>query len=215
MFNYLDYDYYSYGFMPHIPNDKYLRPPLLVDLMRAITNNDNTIKMKDLAFYTHGFIFDFDYPLASVLNKDNFEMLILNKFILRRISYETFTPWQIALNVKLNEIMPYYNKLLESYSDWNLFKDGETFEREKEIENNSRVDSRYSKLPQNEIQDVENGTYMTDYTLGQNSAGGNEKENYKRSNNNKIDSYIKFLENKNKIMDLIFNDLESLFYGLE
>ena len=52
---------------------------------------------------------------------------------------------------------------------------------------------------------------MTDYTLGQNSAGGNEKENYKRSNNNKIDSYIKFLENKNKIMDLIFNDLESLF----
>ena len=101
--------------MPHIPNDKYLRPPLLVDLMRAITNNDNTIKMKDLAFYTHGFIFDFDYPLASVLNKDNFEMLILNKFILRRISYETFTPWQIALNVKLNEIMPYYNKLLESY----------------------------------------------------------------------------------------------------
>ena len=55
---------------------------------------------------------------------------------------------------------------------------------------------------------------MTDYTLGQNESENNENETYTKDNSNKIDTYLKFIENKNKTMTLIFNDLEPLFYGL-
>ena len=78
----------------------------------------------------------------------------------------------------------------------------------------SEIDSRYSKLPQNEISDVKNGTYMTDYTLGQNESSGTESESYTKDNSNKIDTYLKFIENRNKIMSSLYEDLEVLFYGL-
>ena len=114
----------------------------------------------------------------------------------------------------MNEIMPYYNKLFDAMSEWNLFKDGESGTREKEIGANSETDSRYSKLPQNEINDVKNGTYMTDYTLGQNESSGTESETYSKDNSNKIDTYTRYLQENTKIMNLIYKDLDSLFYGL-
>ena len=140
--------------------------------------------------------------------------MILDKFIMRRIGYETYTAWHIALKIKMNEIMPYYNKLFDAIGNWNIFKDGESGTREKENTGKAEIDSRYSKLPQNEIEDVKSGTYMTDYTLGQNESENNENETYSKDNSNKIDTYLKFIENKNKTMTLIFNDLEPLFYGL-
>ena len=210
MFNYL------YGIMPFIPNEQYLRPPLLFDLMNSIVNFNNPVpeKISNLSSVARETIFNFDYPLSSKVNKEDFETLILERFIMRRIGYETYTAWHIALKVKLNEIMPYYNKIFDAMSSWDLFKDGESGSRTKEIEGNAETDSRYSKLPQNEIQDVKNGSYMTDYTLGQNTSSGNETENYTKDNSNKIDTYIQFIENKNKTMSLIFEDLDSLFYGL-
>ena len=215
-----------------IPNDKFFRPPLIYDLMQSIVNfgAQEETKISNLASKARVRIFNFDYPLSNKVDKAEFETMILNKFLMRRIAYETFTPWQIALNVKMNEIMPYYNKLFDSFEDWNLFKDGESYikniiserENNRDIENSAEIDSRYSKLPQNEINNVKDGTYMTDYTLGQNKSNGkdnltengNVSEEFSKDVNNRIEIYNKFLENRNKIMSNIFDDLEPLFYWL-
>ena len=246
------FSYYPFYIMPIVPNDKFFRPPLLYDLMNSIVNFDKEDKTKiiNLSSEARTRIFNFNYPLSTNVSRETFETMILDKFINRRIGYETFTLWQIKLKVKLNEIMPYYNKLFDSFENWNLFNDGEsiikdsTDEREtsntSESSNNtsgnngttSEVDKRNSKLPQNEINDVKNGTYLTDYTLDT----GNTTDSYTsqgtstsegtgtdsnvyheettRNVNNKIEVYNKFLENRNKIMSMIFNELDSLFYGI-
>lgn len=205
-----------YYFTPFVPDEKYQRPPLLYDIMNAIVNfeAETPTKISEISNVARETIFDFDYPLSNKVDKEDFETLILDRFIMRRLGYQTYTAWKIALKVKLNEIMPYYNKLFDSFDEWNIFKDGEKGTRDKEITGNSELDSRYSKLPQNEITNVKDGTYMTDYTLGQNESSGTESESYTKDNSNKIDTYLKFIENKNKIMSLIFEDLDSLFYGL-
>lgn len=210
------YNYFMYGMFPYIPDEKYLRPPLLYDIMNSIVNfnNDNPVKISELSQAARTTIFDFDYVLSENITKADFETLILDKFTMRRLGYETYTAWKIALKVKLREILPYYNKLFDALGNWNIFTSGESGTRSKAISGNTELDNRYSKLPQNEINNVKNGTYMTDYTLGQNTSSGTEYETYARDNNNKIDAYIKYVENKNKIMSLIFEDLDSLFYGL-
>lgn len=205
-----------YYFTPFVPDEKYQRPPLLYDIMNSIVNfeAETPTKITDLSSIARETIFDFDYPLSNKVDKEDFETLILDKFIMRRLGYQTYTSWKIALRTKLREIMPYYNKLFDALDGWNIFTDGESGTREKEISGSSELDSRYSKLPQNEISNVKDGTYMTDYTLGQNESSGTESESYSKDNANKIDTYLKFIENKNRIMSLIFNDLDSLFYGL-
>ena len=205
-----------YYFTPFVPDEKYQRPPLLYDLMNSIVNfgAETPTKISGLSNVARETIFDFEYPLSTNVDKEDFETLILDRFIMRRLGYQTYTAWKIALKVKLNEIMPYYNKLFDALGSWNIFTDGEHGTRGKEISGSSELDSRYSKLPQNEITNVKNGTYMTDYTLGQNESSGSETEEYTKDNANKIDTYTKYLENKNKIMSLIFEDLDSLFYGL-
>jgi len=201
---------------PCIPNDKFFQPPFLKDLMDSIVNFDREqkIPVTQISSYARERIFNFSYPLSNKVIKADFETMILDKFIMRRIGQETFTAWQIALKVKLNEIMPYYNKLFDSFEDWNLFNDGESYERTRDISNESKVDSRYSKLPQNEIIDVQNGSYMTDYTLGQNESTGGEIESYSKDNSDKISTYDRYIQNKSKIMTLIYNDLDELFYGI-
>ena len=201
-----------YCFVPFVPDEKFQRPPLLYDLMNSIVNFDSEThtRISDLSSVARETIFDFEYPLSENVDKEKFETLILDRFLMRRLAYETYTAWHIALRVKINEIMPYYNKLFDAMSEWNLFKDGESYE--KTINNGARIDSRYSKLPQNEIQDVQNGSYMTDYTLGQNTSNGKEK--FEKDNSDKINTYARYLQENTKIMNLIYKDLDSLFYGL-
>ena len=112
------------------------KPITIYALLQSICNfeNDIEIKSKDLAKIGRSKIFDFDYPLSNKVSKEDFECMILNHFMMRRIGYDTVTPFKIALNVKINEIMPVYNKMFDMLEDWNIFDDGgtirETFEKE-------------------------------------------------------------------------------------
>lgn len=245
--------------MPCIPdiNDK---PPTLYSLLESIVNygTDDKTKIKDLAKVGRTQIFDFDYPLYGGITKEEFECMILNKFLMRRIGYETLTAFKIALNVKLNEIMPTYNKLFESFQYWNIFNDGELETRSQEdtrladtintnettntLKNNSTTgettisDRRNSELPQSEIQNVKDASYLTDYNYDTNTSNGTDestsngtsnmngttnvnekgtlKEEIKRSPSDKIRIYTEFIEKKNNIYTMIFKDLDSLFYQL-
>ena len=232
---------FPYLITPFIPTNCDL-PQTLYSIMNSICNfeveAEERTNIYDLASGSRSTIFDFNYPLSTHVSKEEFEILILKHFIMRRIGFDTPTAFKIALEVKLNEIMPRYNKLFDLLDGWNLFNDGETITRVTSdsgsnslnnivnANNSSTSDRRNSNVPQNEIQDVRNGNYMTDYnydtdisagstsssTSGTNTNTTNETIN--RSPADKIKIYNEFIENRNNIYTMIFKDLDSLFYGL-
>lgn len=59
-------------------------------------------------------VFDFEFPIFDEEYKSVLERKILKHYYTREISEETVGLWKLRLNTKMNEIMPYYNKLYES-----------------------------------------------------------------------------------------------------
>lgn len=219
-------------------------PPTLYAIMNSMVNynSEEKTKIKDLASECHERIFNFNYPLTTNVNKTDFECMILNHFLMRRISYESMTAFQISLNVKLNEIMPMYNKMFDMLDGWDLFNDGEIYTRNvsdtrstnqtgsiyQTGASNSTSDRRFSELPQNQLSDLRNGNYVTDYNYDTINASdtnstantsnisdaGTLNERIARSPADKIKIYKEFMENRQSIMTMIFKDLDCLFYGL-
>lgn len=259
--------YNFYGFMPFIPimNEK---PPTLYSLLESIVNygKEDKQKIKDLAKYGRSTIFDFDYPLSEKITKEQFECMILNHFLMRRIGFETLTAFKIQLNVKLNEIMPMYNKLIDLLYSENAFGEittrkgfdnRETNTKNKDVsnttnsmtnnahtehtENNEEIsDRRQSDTPQDELENVRDGSYVTNYnydtknneshsenndnseTRGFSNNEINGETNTKDNNNyeeniskiNMFEIYSKLNEEIKNIYTMIFKDLECLFYQL-
>ena len=71
-------------------------------------------KVDEIVSEARELIFDFDYPIFDNTYKPVLETKILKHFYTREIGEETFALWQLRLDTRLNEIMPYYNKLYES-----------------------------------------------------------------------------------------------------
>lgn len=60
------------------------------------------------------FVFDFSYPIFDPAYKSVLETKILKHFYTREIGEETVGLWKLRLNTRMNEIMPFYNKMYES-----------------------------------------------------------------------------------------------------
>lgn len=59
-------------------------------------------------------IFNFDYPIFDENYRPLLEVKILKHYYTREIGEESYGLWQLRLDTKMNEIMPYYNQLYES-----------------------------------------------------------------------------------------------------
>ena len=59
-------------------------------------------------------VFDFDFPIFDENYRTVLETKILRHYYTREIGLETVGLWKLKLSTKLNEIMPYYNKLYKS-----------------------------------------------------------------------------------------------------
>ena len=246
-----------YPFLP--PNCN--KPPTIYSILESIVNpnvdlNDPApeVKIKDLAKAGRQTIFNFDYPLTSNITKEKFETMILNHFLQRRIGFETVTAFRIQLDVKLNEIMPLYNKMFDALENWEIFNDGETTTRtgtdnrttqntnktSNSLSNESTTnttdisDRRNSELPQNQLEDLRNGSYVTNYNYDTNTNSGSDSstsqgtseatnngtdnnvynETIKRTPADKITILKEMQENIKSIYTMIFKDLECLFYQL-
>ena len=243
--------YPPFGMM--LPNLYKLRndrpePPTVYSILNSYVNfaNDNPAKIKDLAKTGRAVFFDFDYPLTENISKEDFEGTILNKFMMRRIGYETVTAFKLQLNVKLNSIMPIYNKLFDALDGWEIFNDGENITRTSsssrsgtDVNNstgsNSTTDSttsdlRSSDTPQNALADVRDGNYVSEYNYNQNSGSSSSQSSSSSTTNSngsesgtesivrtpadKMRIYREFIESRKSIYDMIFNDLEDLFYKI-
>ena len=203
-------------------------PPTLYSILNSIANYDavEKTKIRDLARVTHDKVFDFDYDLSSAINKDEFEIEILNHYMMRRIGFETFTAFQLYLENKLKEILPYYNLMLDAFKDFNLFNNGEVITRSKTDRRNttgtsdSNGENRLSEYPLNELDDLTDGKYVsTQNTTSVNANNttndvGQENERIERSPVDKMSIYKSYLETRRSVMSMIYKDLDILFYGL-
>ena len=69
-------------------------------------------------------IFSFDYPIFDDDYKADLEKKILKHYYTREICAETFGRWQLFLESRLIEIMPYYNQLYDScLIEFDVFED--------------------------------------------------------------------------------------------
>lgn len=220
---------------PPLPPD-YDIPPTIYSLLNSYVNydNPNPVKISNLASAGRNMFFDFNYTLTDKITKEDFEVMILNHFLMRRIGYDTVTAFKIALCNKLNEILPRYNMLFNSMDGWDLFNDGETLTRVEDtnMATSSRTsgrgdnisDRRFSNTPQNELSNVRDGRYVTEYnydtdnssttTDANNSSSGRSVFTEHRNRDNHVEEYVKFSNEVNNVYTLIFKDLEPLFYGL-
>lgn len=245
-------------FIPYIDNNYFMpypfipancdKPPTIYSILESIVNygKDDKTKIKDLAKEGRYKIFDFDYPLSDKVSKEKFETMILNHYMQRRIGFDTMTAFKIQLNVKLNDIMPIYNKMFDALDGWNIFNDGEKTNRygtdnreilsssESELANQSTSettsDRRMSDTPQNELSNVRDGKYITEYNYdtnngtdsstsnGTNTSDTNDDRTYneivEKSAPNKIEILKQMQSDIKSIYSLIFDDLDDLFYSI-
>ena len=252
---------------PFLPPDN-TEPPTVYSLLESIVNygKQDKTKIVDLAKEGRSSIFDFYYPLTDKISKEQFETMILNYYMMRRIGYETLTAFKIQLNVKLNMIMPKYNMLFDSVANWDLFKDGKTITRNieksesgtnenkntlgtesvssssasNETSGSSQDSRKRSDLPQSDLTNLDDNKYISEYERnnGSTSNTGSSSESAtnttdtegtsngkyntdsdinevtKYTQNDLVKLYEEFQNNINHIYQLIFKDLDSLFYSL-
>lgn len=71
-------------------------------------------------------VFNFDFPIFDENYRQVLCRKILKHYYTREIAHETVGRWKLAMNTKLNEIMPYYNQLYKSeLLEFNPFYDAE------------------------------------------------------------------------------------------
>lgn len=122
-------------------------------------------------------IFTFTFPIFDENYRTVLEKKILKHFYTREICEETVGLWKLRLDAKLNEIMPYYNKLYESeLLEFNpLYTANMTRTKKTDYDSNRNTSNNgsgtgtnsnvsidlYSDTPQGSLTGVENETYLT------------------------------------------------------
>lgn len=215
-------------------------PNTLYAFMQSIVNfgKDEQVKIKDLPKYAKSTIFNFDYPISPLFGKEQFEELFLTHYMFRRINYDTLLAFQLHLQVKLNEIMPKYNKMIEGFNKLEFDGTVETHTRTQSDSNESASnvnstssdssvsDTKYSDTPQGMLEEVQSGEYMSEYTYNTGNTSGSTESNTSSNSSgsleenitikraDSIEEYTKFMEIANNIYSSIFKECDDLFYGI-
>ena len=208
-------------------------PPTLYSLMNSYVNfnktEDEKVSIINLPNAFKDYLFDFEYPLDDELKAD-FEENFLTHYMFRRIGYETYMSFKIHLKSKLNEIMGKYNAMLDEFTNLDFLGVNETHTRTLSGSSSSQSsgtsgttsDNRYSDTPENQLTDVQNGTYLTDYTYNQQTGSSSASASGTSSSTETInihrgdstDEYLKFQNKVNNIYTMMYKELDSLFYGI-
>lgn len=181
-------------------------------------------------------IFNFDFPIFDKNYRNVLCHKILKHYYTREISEETVGLWKLRLNTKMNEIMPYYNKLYSAWAvpfnplhDTDFTKTTENTQSQNEnteSTTNGTGWNMYSDTPQGSLRNIENETYLTNATKNTETATGNTDrtatttdkyiENLVGKSSGKSFSVMlgEYKENLINIDMLVIADLSPLFFGL-
>lgn len=157
-----------------------------------------------------GYLFDFVYPIFDENYRAILERKIVSHFYMREIGFESVGLWKLHLRNKLNEIMPYYNKLYTSeglivdpmsmtdyirdsktdYRDNGKTTANENSNRSSQNTNTENTNSNsisydlYSDTPQGALNGVDNEEYLTDARKITNNDSSNANSNSTGSERN-------------------------------
>lgn len=166
-------------------------------------------------------IFNFDFPIFDEAYRSVLETKILKHYYTREIAFESVGLWQLKLDTRLNEIMPYYNQLYNSeLLEFNPFHDVDyTFTHEGERNDtghstddyDSSVSStgtgssnawdKFSDTPQGAVSGIQNDTYLTNArnATNSNSYSDSKTQSDDRINDtrfNSLDEYVNTMVGK-------------------
>ena len=178
-------------------------------------------------------IFDFSFPIFDENYRKPLCIKILKHYYTREIGEETVGLWKLRLNSRMNEIMPYYNKLYEAWAkEFNPLFDTELTRKHKldrtgnqtgETETNTTNRNLYSDTPQGSLQNVDSETYLTNATKDIAEGASNYSQDIKST-----DKYLETVKGKtsgitySKMLDeykealinidlMVINELNNLF----
>lgn len=173
-----------------------------------------------------------DYPIFEESYRSKLNEKILNHYYMREIGFETAGLFKIYLNVKMNEIMPYYNQLYLSaqieFDPLETYSTNEQYERETTGDNTSQDEGENKSLqndtPMGSLQDPFSENYATtsQKTNATNTTKLNSSENEKYSrklsgkNDSKSNSQL-LMEYRQSFLNidmLIIEELDVLFMQL-
>ena len=174
-------------------------------------------------------IFDFDYPFYNEERRNQFEQHFIEHFYFDEIGQETVARFKQRLKIKLNLIMPYWNKIFLADDLEQRILDNydvtETYSRS--VENNTSVNSNStnknlaSDTPVTRTDLNSNNDYYSsiikDIGEGSSQAEGESTENWTRRMTGNIgvqtdaDAIVKYWRSLRQIEIEIFNQCSDLF----
>lgn len=152
----------------------------------------------DIVDNTWQTIFNPPYPIFDEAYREILSKKILMHYYMQEIGLETPAYWMLRLNIKMNEIMPYYNKLYKAYTlDFNPLYDidyyttrdghkndnktetGKTTRDEKSTHNNNGTNtSNVSNTSSQENENTDRTTNATSNKTTSNSDNSSESWQY-------------------------------------
>ena len=173
-------------------------------------------------------LFDFDFPIFDEDYRTVLETKIVKHYYTREISEETVGLWKLRLNSKMNEIMPYYNKLYTAWAgEFNPLYDTDittqhTLDNESSQTTTGKSTDRFSDTPQGSLQNIEDNTYLSSANINDTNATGTststdeylEKITGKRGGASYSEMLDKYRDALINIDMMIIDDLQNLFFKL-
>ena len=177
-------------------------------------------------------VFNFDFPIFDENYRQVLCRKILKHYYTREIAHETVGRWKLALNAKLNEIMPYYNQLYKSellefnpFYDVDLTRSREGSGTSNRTSNNTETNSgtsknvssgsgtsntdtlnRFSDTPQNSMdtQGIADSVPLTTVTkVNEDNMTTNESTDTLTRNDNKTGSGTENINNTDKYIETV------------
>lgn len=106
------------------------------------------ITLQEIIHQAAPLVFDFTFPIQNEQHREFLEALIIKKYFFREICCEDVMEWQLRLDQRMNEIMPYYNKMYASFDYLTDILDDVDYTRTFN-ENNSRTGVESTASTQN------------------------------------------------------------------
>lgn len=160
------------------------------------------------------------FPIWDENHRGELEKKIIEHYYFRQIGFETVGRFKFILNTRLREIMPRFNQLYKTtlfkynpIENYNMEEAGEDKRTAK-----GETLSKYLETPQNGVEDLKEGKYLTNANHGVDETSGTDKHTFTRHGNIGVTTTQQMIEQERKIIiDLdmmIIDELKDLFLGV-
>ena len=204
----------------------------ICEVAAGLSESADASKIDEIIAKAAPVVFNFDWPIFDEAYRLGLEEKILRHYYTREIGEETVGLWKLRLEDRLNLVMPKYNQLYESAKlEFNPFYDVDytrqgtnSGEGTSSGTTNSTGNNMHSDTPQNGLESVLSGKYLTDADVSngesssssQNSSSGEFQESIKGKMPGT--SYSRLLKEYRQtflnIDRMVVDELNDLFMGV-